>query len=138
MDITSANAQCYLTIEELFPAGVLLQNFATDQAVEQDERQISIVRMGVDGHMAAGWTPQPHLLHFTFEANSPSLQYIRALVKYMETSKKVVRLGLTITIPSINTTFMFSNGVLTNAKDLPALKQVLDPVTCAFAFESRN
>ena len=48
MDITSANAKCFLTIEELFPAGVLLQNYATDQAVDQDERQISIVRMGVD------------------------------------------------------------------------------------------
>ena len=44
MDITSANAKCFLTIEELFPAGVLLQNYATDQAVDQDERQISIVR----------------------------------------------------------------------------------------------
>lgn len=88
MDITSANAKCFLTIEELFPAGVLLQNYATDQAVDQDERQISIVRMGVDGHMAAGWTPQPHIIHFTFEANSPSLTYIRALAKYMETQKK--------------------------------------------------
>lgn len=138
MDITSANAKCFLTIEELFPAGVLLQNYATDQAVDQDERQISIVRMGVDGHMAAGWTPQPHIIHFTFEANSPSLTYIRALAKYMETQKKIVRLGLAINIPSISTSFMFSNGVLTNAKDFPALKQVLDPVTTAFAFETRS
>lgn len=138
MDITSANAKCFLTIEELFPAGVLLQNYATDQAVDQDERQISIVRMGVDGHMAAGWTPQPHIIHFTFEANSPSLTYIRALAKYMETQKKIVRLGLAINIPSISTSFMFSNGILTNAKDFPALKQVLDPVTAAFAFETRS
>ena len=128
MDITSANAKCFLTIEELFPAGVLLQNYATDQAVDQDERQISIVRMGVE----------PHIIHFTFEANSPSLTYIRALAKYMETQKKIVRLGLSINIPSISTSFMFSNGVLTNAKDFPALKQVLDPVTAAFAFETRS
>lgn len=138
MDITSANAKAFLTIEELFPAGILLQNYATDTAVDQDERQIAITRMGVDGHMAAGWTPQPHTIHFTFEANSPSIPYFRAVVKYMEQQKKILKLGLVIEIPSISTSFMFSNGVITNAKDFPALKQVLDPVTVAMDFETRT
>ena len=36
-NITSANATIVMTVEDLFPAGVVLQQFATDQSADGDE-----------------------------------------------------------------------------------------------------
>ena len=54
-DITSANATLVLIVNGLFPAGVRLQQFATDQSYSQDELTIAEDRMGVDGGLVAGW-----------------------------------------------------------------------------------
>ena len=56
-DITSANAKLILTCEELYPSGVELQMFSTNQAWNADALQVAETRMGVDGHMAAGYVP---------------------------------------------------------------------------------
>lgn len=54
LDITSANASAVMTVEDLYPNGIHLQNFSTDAAIVADSMQIAETRMGVDGHMAAG------------------------------------------------------------------------------------
>ncbi len=53
-DITSANATLVLIVNGLFPAGVRLQQFSTDQSYSQDELTIAEDRMGVDGGLWLG------------------------------------------------------------------------------------
>ena len=72
-DITSANAEAILTVEQIFPAGIQLQMFGTDQAVNMDAIDITETRKGVDGKMVAGYTPVIYPVTITLEAASPSL-----------------------------------------------------------------
>ena len=59
-NITSANAVIVMTVEDLFPAGVRLEQFATDQALDGDDHEYAQARMGVDGQLAAGsWASRP-------------------------------------------------------------------------------
>ena len=58
-NITSANAVLVLGVEELYPVGVQLTNFSTDQMLSSDAMEIAQVRMGVDGGMAAGYVANP-------------------------------------------------------------------------------
>ena len=71
-NITSANAVLVLGVEELYPVGVQLTNFATDQMLSSDDMEIAQARMGVDGGLAAGYVPNPFSLTITLEASSPS------------------------------------------------------------------
>ena len=52
-NITSANSVLVLGVEQLYPVGVQLTNFATDQMLSSDDMEIAQVRMGVDGGMAS-------------------------------------------------------------------------------------
>ena len=45
-NITSANAVLVLGVEELYPVGVQLTNFATDQMLSSDDMEIAQARMG--------------------------------------------------------------------------------------------
>ena len=70
-DITSANASVYL-FASLFPAGLKFENFSADSAWASENYETVEHRIGVDGHMAAGYTPVEKTITFTLEANSPT------------------------------------------------------------------
>ena len=78
-NITSANATAYMVVKDLYPTGFALNNFSTDQAVDQSEDTIAETRMGVDGYMAAGYVPSIKAVTIQFEAASPSVQYLNNL-----------------------------------------------------------
>ena len=72
LDITSANAELILKVAEIYPAGIVLQMFGTDQAFNMEAVDITETRMGVDGRMVAGVTPVIYPVTITLEASSPS------------------------------------------------------------------
>jgi len=129
-DITSANASAVMTIEELYPNGLKLERFSTDAAIVADSQQVAETRMGVDGRMAAGVTPNIYPVTITLEANSPTATAFTTLYEAMSANKQLYVCNLTIKIPSIGKTYQFSNGVM------PALNKVLAPTTWVFHFES--
>lgn len=135
MDITSANSSAVLTVEELYPAGIVLQKYGTDQMITQDEVTYAESRMSLDGHLVGGFVITSRMLNMTFEPDSPSLKGINQLLKAQETGLCIYKLGLVITIPSIKKTFNYSNGLVKKGKPFPDLKKILDPVTFSFEFE---
>lgn len=137
-DITSANAVAFLTVNTLFPAGIRLENWSADQAITADERQIAETRMGVDGKMTAGYVPSIHVLTLTFEPVSPSLKVIEQVVKATESSRRIYRCGIIITLPSLGKSYSYQNGVMMNDKLFPDIKKILDPVTVKWNFEKRS
>ena len=137
-NITSSNAQIVLTVKNLFPSGLPLQNFGTDQSATQDEETFGETRMGVDGKLAAGYTPTPKKVTITFEADSPSLEGMNMVVSMQNALKQLFECGLTVMIPSIGKTFTYTKGYLITGKPLPDLKKVLDPVSYTFEFEDRK
>lgn len=134
-DITSANSSAYL-YGILFPAGLKFENFSTDGAWSSDNYETVEHRMGVDGHMAAGYTPVEKDITFTFEANSPSLDGLDLLWQTTEVSKTPMFGSIVITCPSINKTFTLVNCILTSYKLIPNAEKVLAPREATFTCES--
>lgn len=134
-EITSANATIILTVDELYPAGVQLMNFSADTAADTDENELSQVRMGVDGGMAAGFTPNPYGVTISLEASSPSRKVFQRIRQAMKVNRKIYECSLEIRIPSIGETHRYSHGVMNNAKPMPGVKKVLDPTTAKFSFQ---
>lgn len=135
MDITSANSSAVLTVDELFPAGIVLQKYGTDQSITQDEVTFAEPRVTVDGKLVGGFVPSSRIINVTFEPDSPSLVGISQLIKAQEAGLRLYKCGLTLTIPSIRKVFNFSTGILKKGKPMPDLKKILDPQTFSFEFE---
>lgn len=136
LDITAANASAVMTVEDLYPNGIKLERFSTDAAIVADSQQVAETRMGVDGKMAAGVTPNIYPVTVTLEANSPTATSFSTIYEAMTANKRLYVCNLTIKIPSIGRTYQFSNGVLQTANPMPALNKVLAPTTWVFHFES--
>lgn len=133
-DITSANATLVLTVDLLFPAGIQLEQFATDQSYSMDELTIAEDRMGVDGNLVAGWVPSIKPVTIMLEASSPSYFALTQLYRACEAKRGFYRCGLVAAVPSIGKTFIWSQGVLKSGTPVPAGKKVLDPTTWKFDF----
>lgn len=134
MDITSANATAIMTVESLFPAGFEWQQYATDNAIDLATTELAVVRIGVDGHMAAGFKHSVKQLTVNFEAGSKTLSYIDKLVARMETGMRIYACQLVVTVPSIGKVYTYTDGTLTSARQMAPLKQVLDPRDFIFSF----
>lgn len=133
-DITSANATLVLIVDSLFPAGVELQQFATDQSYSQDELTVAETRMGVDGGFVAGWIPSIKPVTLMLEATSPSYTALSTLYQACEMKRGIYQCSLIATVPSIARVFTWTNGVLKSGTPVPSAKKVLDPTTWKFEF----
>jgi len=134
-DITSANAEATLIIDEIYPSGIQLQMFGTDSSLAMDAIDISESRKGVDGKMVSGYVPVIYPLTVTLEAASPSYGALTTLWEAMVTNRKVYKCTLVCTIPSIGMVFTWANGVLKNGTPFPDMKKTLEPTTWNFEFQ---
>lgn len=135
LDITSANAQAILTVEQIFPAGITLQMFGTDQAISMDAIDTAETRKGVDGKLVAGYVPVIHPVTITLEASSPSHYALSTVWQAMAVNRRVYACNLVCTLPSINAVFTWSTGVLQNGAPYPSMLKVLAPTTWLFHFQ---
>ena len=133
-DITSANAELVLTVAEIFPSGIILQMFGTDQAFEMEAVDITETRMGVDGKMVAGYTPVIYPVTITLEAASPSRFNLSTVWEAMAANRRIYACGLVATLPSIGERLTWSTGVLKNGVVVPPLQKVLGPTTWTLHF----
>lgn len=138
MEITSANATAILIVEDLYPAGIVLQGFTSDQSVSTDDRTVAEARMGVDGHLAAGYTPTPVTVTIGLEANSPSRAQLANVLEAMQLNMRTYTCALQFTIPSIKKEFYYTNGVMLAGHPAPDGRKVLDPTQWRFVFESQK
>ena len=134
MNITSSNASIIYKDNMLVTAGMPLVKFATDQSLTSDEVAIAETRMGVDGKMAAGYTPNITPVTIMFEADSPSWGLIEQSMNIARQAKTVVECEIIVTIPSLLKTYHYKNGVIKSLTNV-AMKKVLDPITLKINFE---
>jgi hypothetical protein len=135
-DITAADVQAVLKVEDLFPAGIELDRYAADQAIAAETAQIAETRMGVDGHMVAGYTPAIYVVKLNFEANSPAAESLAQVLDASAANRRIYMCELVVTIPSIRTVLTWKNGVLQSGTLAPAVKKVLDPTEWTLHFEA--
>lgn len=135
LDITSANAEAILTVEEIYPSGITLQMFGTDQALAMDAIDIAETRKGVDGKLVGGYVPVIYPVTVTLEASSPSAASLATVWQAMATNKRIYACNLVCTVPSIGVVFSWSVGIMKNGAPFPTLQKVLAPTTWQFDFQ---
>ena len=136
MDITSANTTMTFQADGVITTPVQLQNFSTDQLATIDEQVVAEARMGVDGGLAVGYTPQPFNFSFTLEANSPSQIYMFNLAAAIRANRCTYDVTITLDCPSLKQRYIFERGALINASVMPNPKKVHEPTTWKFTFAS--
>ena len=134
-DITSANAEAILTIEQIYPAGIVLQMFGTDQALSMEAIDVAETRKGVDGKLVGGYVPVIYPVTVTLEAASPSHVALATVWQASATNRRIYACNLVCTVPSINTVFTWSVGILKNGAPFPSMQKVLAPTTWQFDFQ---
>lgn len=133
-NITSANSTAILTVETLYPSGLELMQYATDQSVSMDEITTAETRMGVDGFMAAGWVPSIKAVSIMLEASSPSAAAMGQFFRAEEQARTKYEVTFTVRVPSIGKIYTWSGGVLKSGTPFPSHKKVLEPTTWKFDF----
>lgn len=137
-DITSANATAFMVTDVLYPNGFSVEMFAADTAVSIDSIDLAEVRMGVDGQLVAGYTPNPLPVTITIESASPTFDYFVQIYRKTVQERMPYRSSLTITMKAIGRVFTFQNGFLTSATPFPTMATTLDPTTWVFNFEAMD
>lgn len=134
--ITSANAVFMLGINTVFPIPQLLQGWATDDAFSTDPVEPAEVKMGVDGKMSAGFVFQPIKISITFQADSPSILMFDAWYAGQKALVDVYFANGLIRYPSIQRSFVLTNGILSSYMPIADAKKTLDPLKYAITWES--
>lgn len=144
--ITSANSSFRLVpvigsvAASLLPAlagvGFKVQGYASDDAFSSDMVEAAQARIGVDGRMSAGYVPRLTPQQITLQADSPSIPLFDALVGAQDSIREVIFVDGSISLPSVNTTYVLTNGVLTRLTPIRPAKKVLEPVQYEITWES--
>ena len=134
-DVTSANAQLILTVDELYPSGIQLQHFSADGIFSSDPIEMTETRRSVDGKMVAGVIKNISSVTITLEASSPSVAPLEYVRDCMEANSKPYECTLTCYIPSLGVTRTFVKGVLKSAPPVSAAQRTMQPTQWSFDFE---
>ena len=94
-DVTSANAQLVLTVDQLFPSGIELQHFSADGVFSSDAIEMTETRRSVDGRMVAGVIKNISSVSIVLEAASPSVASLEYLRDCMEANNTPYECTLT-------------------------------------------
>lgn len=124
--ITSANGVLSLVCPGVFPAPVKIQGWSTDKAwlvesVDQIEE-----RIGVDGIMTAGFIFTPVPMTLTLMADSVSVAFFAAIFQAMKTSREVIAMSGTLSLPSTGENFVMPKGYLKRPNQAPEGARVLE------------
>ena len=133
-DITSANATLILTVENLYPAGVKIEGFSTDNSFAMDDDTIAETHMGVDGKMTAGFTPSEKSITITLDAGSPSYEVLCNIYNTSKTNMTVLETSMQITVPALGKEFSLKNGVMISGHPVPSGEKVLGNTAWTFHF----
>lgn len=133
--LTTANSSLVMSVEGLYPSGVTLAGYATDNILEIPAVVNKELAMGIDGKLSAGWVPNPIPVTITLQADSPSLAVFEEIWTREQATRGGLTIGLTVATPANGKRGVFRRGYLTSYQP-PNLQRTLQPGVAEFTFES--
>lgn len=134
-DITSADVAAVMRVEELFPNGFPLEQFAADQGIIADAVEALQTEMTLDGTLCAGFTPAPKPVNIVFKASSPTIPYLKATVQAQESNRRPYKVSLVVRVRATGVEHTFMNGYLKTYSPMPGIGRTLQDQTFGFEFE---
>nr|WP_321986140.1 hypothetical protein [uncultured Lichenicoccus sp.] len=123
--ITAANSVYSLVITGLFPVPQILQGYAADAAFDTDASEPAEVVIGVDGGISAGYVPFLTRQTISIMPDSPSSLLFESWLAAQKAAVEIYYATATISLPSVNRSYVCSNGVLTSYVSIPGTRRVL-------------
>lgn len=136
--LTSANSKFTLIATNVFPVPQNIKGFATDEMIDTEQTDLAEVLMGVDGRKSAGYVPAVVTQTFTLQADSPSIKIMDAIIAYTKTTREVVELDGTFSVPATGRSYTLTNGTLTKVSQIPGAKKILQPQKYTIVWESAD
>lgn len=133
--ITSASSVFTLSLPDVFPVDLNIQGYAVDDAFSHDSFDITETKMGVDGVLSGGFTPNPKRIQVALQADSPSIAIFDAWAAAQEVAKEAFSCTAVIALPSIGKQYVCNVGWLRGFKKLPDAKKTLEPQQFAIEFQ---
>jgi hypothetical protein len=134
--LTSANSEFVLIIPGVFPAPVVIQGYATDDAFGTEDVSPVEAKIGVDGRKSAGFTPYlvKQLIHLQADSSSMSIfdQWNGALIAVRDD----LPASGSIWSPSLGQAWTLNNGSLTRFKPIPDAKKIFESRSFEITWES--
>lgn len=135
LTITAMNATAVLTHSSLYPAGVRIEGFAPDSAIQIDEAESGVAQMGVDGKMSVGRVPYITNVTFTLAADSASNTIFDVIEGFQKTQREISICNLVLNLPSIQRAYTLTKCVITNITPMAPVQRVLGQRTYRLACE---
>lgn len=133
--ITGSSVTFTLAIVPLFVVPQRIQGFANDDVTDVPTIRSVEVMIGVDGILSGGHVNVAIPQHIALQADSLSNRVFEAWWAQMQaTGENYVAAGV-LSMPSISTDFIFTNGMLTGYKPIPAVKKLLQQRTYELTWE---
>ncbi len=134
--ITAANAVFTLSVPQVFPAPLLLQGFATDDAFATEPVEPAEVVLGVDGIASSAFIPFLTKTIVALQADSPSLYIFDAWLGAQVAAQEIYLASASIALLSIGKKFALLAGTLSRVVQFPAAKRILQPSSFEITWQS--
>jgi len=125
--ITAANALFVLIIPGVFPVPVQLQGFSADDIFDFDPNPTVETLMGVDGKLSGGFVNVAKKQSITLQADSASNNVFDLWQQAQYTALNTIIAQGLVTLTSIGTNYVLTNGFLTNYPPVPGAGKILKP-----------
>lgn len=133
--LTTANSAATLAARGVFPVPFALEGYSTDDSFAVDDVSPAEVFMGVDGKLSSGWVPQPKVVTYMFQADSPSLDYLDQVIAIQEQQKENVLFDGTMFLQGTQDKIAQTKGTITSYTPAANAKKTLQPRKFTFTFE---
>ena len=135
--LTSLDVILILTIPGVYPSGIQLQGFKVDDIFDLGSTKPNVTRFGVDGVLSAGKQLQPRVMKVHLEASSDSQQVFDDWASAEATPPvDSIPASMTAIFPANGQEYTCIRGFLTDDKDMPDAKKVLDPLAYEITWQS--
>ena len=134
--LTSLDAAMIITIPGVYPGGIQLQGWKTDDIFDLAAVKPNITRFGVDGVLSAGMQLQPRVMKIHLEASSESQKVFDNWASAEATPPiDSIPCSMTIVMNAAGEEYTCTRGFLTDYKDVADAKKVRDPLTYEITFQ---
>lgn len=123
--ITSADAVILLAVNTVFPTAVQLQGFDVDDVYDMPSIDNAETKMGVDGHLSAGFIFVPVEQMITLQADSASNALFEQWYGQEQALKQKFFAQGIVSLNSTGRKYTMVNGVMVSYSPAPAAKRVL-------------
>jgi hypothetical protein len=134
--ITSADAIFLLSIDNVYPVFVELQDYSADDAFSADNVAPTEAQMGVDGHLSVGQVSHPVKMKIRLAADSVSAPVFADWYRFQQSAREAFVAMGQITLRSTGVQYDLYRGALTGYTPIPAAKKVLQPLEYEITWES--